>query len=302
MAPTVPIWRRLTRLARESCLVISSPAKPTASGLMPRVLTAAVLIPLLIGTLWLGSLRLTALVFGGFMAIGAFEWTTLMRWQGVARVAFMTAVFALCAAGAVVFRLPQCALPIFGGALLGWVGIALVLVGAQRGRNFLPSGDLVWAMLGLVALVPAYLALLWLQATDRSLLVGVFVLIWTADTAAYFAGRAWGVRRLADRISPGKTWAGALAALLLAPWAGLAVNLIAGTSPLSPLAMIGVGSLVVVASIIGDLFESLVKRRGGFKDSGSLLPGHGGVLDRIDSLLAAAPVYVATLIFMANTR
>jgi phosphatidate cytidylyltransferase len=126
--------------------------------------------------------------------------------------------------------------------------------------------------------------------------------VWIADTAAYFCGRAWGRRKLAPAISPGKTWEGAFGALIaVVVYALLLVPLARRAGFAGPVdaasiaAWIALAILLVALSIVGDLHESLLKRRAGVKDSGALLPGHGGVLDRIDALLFAAPVYYFAL-------
>jgi phosphatidate cytidylyltransferase len=126
----------------------------------------------------------------------------------------------------------------------------------------------------------------------------LLLLIWAADTAAYFIGRRWGSRKLAPTLSPGKTWVGVygalaaagIAALALALWLDLTAGLAAG--------VVVICLLTASISVVGDLYESLVKRRRGVKDSGRLLPGHGGMLDRIDSLTAAAPVFALGFLWL----
>jgi phosphatidate cytidylyltransferase len=138
---------------------------------------------------------------------------------------------------------------------------------------------------GFVVLVPAGLALLALQAHE---LLAALVLVWIADTAAYFAGRAWGRRKLAPLISPGKTWEGAIAGLM----ASLAYAIIGGfwIQGIAWAPFLAAAALLAMVSIVGDLFESAAKRQAGVKDSGRVLPGHGGMLDRIDSATAVLPL------------
>lgn len=127
------------------------------------------------------------------------------------------------------------------------------------------------------------------------LVLSLLLLIWGADIAAYFAGRRWGRAKLAPVLSPGKTWVGCYAALVTGGCVGLGVALWLGVELGQGLALVSICVLTAAVSIVGDLFESLLKRHRGLKDSGQLLPGHGGMLDRIDSMIAAAPVFTLGL-------
>ncbi len=151
-------------------------------------------------------------------------------------------------------------------------------------------GNLV---LGGLLLAGAWVAVVGLHRASEgpALVLFLFVLIWLADSGAYFAGRAFGRHKLSPAVSPGKTWEGAAGGLAGALLAALVLVLggFAGALPLA--AFVALSLLVALVSIGGDLWESRLKREAGVKDSGSLLPGHGGMLDRIDSLIAAAPVY-----------
>jgi len=282
-------------------MTIVPPVSPAAP-LSVRLLTAALLILLFLVVWWWNFPPATAMFFGVFLVAAAREWATLVGWTPEGCWRFVVLVVALCIVGVAVQLRFGVVRPLFALAALWWGIVALLIIATQSGRDWWPSGPLAWAVVGCLTLVPGYLALLWLQQHDRWALLGLFVLIWCADTAAYFAGRRWGRRRLASRLSPGKTWAGAIAAAASGPVLGVTVALwpAAQSRPVPGMALVGV--VVVVVSIFGDLFESLVKRRGGFKDSGTVLPGHGGVLDRIDSLLAAAPVYACALTLMADAR
>ncbi|MGH8597676.1 MAG: phosphatidate cytidylyltransferase, partial [Gammaproteobacteria bacterium] len=187
------------------------------------------------------------------------------------------------------------------GACGWWVIAAVLVIAAEAGRDVLPTRKLPLVGLGWVVLIPSYLALVWLHAMDLAALLFLFALVWAIDSAAYFAGRRWGQRRLAPNVSPGKTWLGALVGI------GAAIAVALGAVTVwshdlvrsAPLAVL-LACLTAVSAISGDLFESLMKRRHGLKDSGSLLPGHGGALDRIDSVLAAAPVYATFVFFQAR--
>lgn len=177
------------------------------------------------------------------------------------------------------------------GGAAWWVG-ATVLVGT--GGRAWPAGGAVHVLAGLAVLVPMFAALLALieHAGGRVVVLGALALVWAADTCAYFAGRAFGRRRLAPAISPGKTVEGMVAGLIGAAVVGTGTAWFAGEDVLR---WGGLAVLAAALSVVGDLTESLVKRRAGVKDSGRLLPGHGGVLDRIDALTAALPVFALGL-------
>lgn len=161
----------------------------------------------------------------------------------------------------------------------------IVLAPLWMWRGVQPNQTIWIGAAGFAVLVPAGLAMVRLEPLVVLL---VLVLVWIADTAAYFVGRAWGRRRLAPAISPGKTWEGAAGGLI---GALLYAIIIAFFTDLGAwLALVATALLLGMVSIVGDLFESAVKRQAGVKDSGSLLPGHGGILDRIDSATAALPV------------
>lgn len=261
--------------------------------LRQRLLTAAVLIPLVIwAILALPTLHFSLLV-ALVVALGAWEWSALAGVSSPAgRAAYVLAML-LALWGA--HYLPL--LGVLGVAALGWCMAAVI-------ELRYPAGAARWSQTGIAAvagvwvLAPAWVALTQLHAIPLRgpyWVLFLMLLVWAADSAAYFAGKRWGTRKLAPAISPGKTWAGvwgALAAtLLLAPVAGVAAEF--DRSQLWW--FIALCLLTVIFSIVGDLFKSLYKRARGVKDSGRLLPGHGGVLDRIDSLTAAAPILLLGL-------
>lgn len=276
------------------------------SPLAQRFLTAATLVPLLVaGILWLPTGPLAG-VLGVFVVAGAWEWAGLCGLRsGWARLGYAAGV-----AASLVIALPYVTAPavvlLIDGVALAWWLVALLLVLAHQAGHGPPLGG-TWlrAATGVLVLVPAWLSLCALRALDPAgpyLLLALLFLIWSADSAAFFVGRRWGRTRLASRVSPGKSWegvAGALVAVL--PLALLAVWLLPASS-LSTAGFVLLCAATVLASILGDLVESLYKRQAGLKDSGALLPGHGGVLDRIDSLTAAAPLYASGVILLERLR
>lgn len=264
--------------------------------LKQRLLTALILVPATVLLVLYASTPTLALLLGLVVLLGAMEWSRLCGFASpVGRSLFMVSVTLLMVAGEWLRR-EQLGDLLYLAATLWWI----IVLGWLLQRRFQPieSGaerPLVTALGGLLVLVPAWVAMVDLHSVPEfgpALLLFLLVMIWLADSGAYFAGRRWGKTKLAPAISPGKTWegvVGAVAALLLAGvvlhyW-GVLTDV--GLAPVLVLCVV-----VGLFSIVGDLLESLVKRRRGVKDSGSLLPGHGGVLDRIDSLTAALPLFL----------
>ncbi len=267
------------------------------SSLGARLITAAILAPLLLaGVLYLPTQWL-ALTLAIFVLLAAWEWSALMGWQHLAARAAYTAIVA----GALAFiylnntlSLSLCMLA------LGWWLLAFRWLIRQQlaPADSKPRLLLPLPLAGLLVLVPAWAGLVHLHTLSengRLYMVLLLLLIWSADSGAYFAGRRWGNRRLASRISPGKTWEGVAGALVATAALASLAALYLDIEPHAALLLLTLCLLTTVVSIIGDLVESLFKRRAGLKDSGNLLPGHGGILDRIDSLTAAAPFFVLGL-------
>ncbi len=263
------------------------------SGLKTRIITAAVGLPLLLTAMWLAPPAafwwLVALLAAG----GAREWCRLAG-IGRADVGWTAALAMLLLVGLGVARIGPQHLPAVGAlAALLWV-FNLAWLGRRRMLAEPTSLAMIVKLgVGLAVLVLGSAALGGLfGATDGFYRLLLFLLvIWAADVGAYAAGRAFGRRKLAPSISPGKTWEGViggqvLVALVVAALAAFDYPL---ARPLAPLILWA--ALAAAVSVVGDLFVSLLKRQRGIKDTGTLFPGHGGVLDRFDSALAAAPVF-----------
>jgi phosphatidate cytidylyltransferase len=187
-------------------------------------------------------------------------------------------------------------LPIIVAGVVWWLFVILRLSTCPA------EPEPVWARMlaAFVTLVPAWAALVYLHQTDLRLLVAVFLVVWLADTGAYFCGRSFGKRKLAPLISPGKTIEGLLGGIVSVVVLAAATAGWTGAGSTCILAWIGICIAAALVSVAGDLWESKMKRIAGVKDSGTLLPGHGGVLDRIDSITAAAPVFVSGLYLINN--
>lgn len=270
--------------------------------LKQRLITAAVLIPLFVWAVLVAPLPQFALLLGLFVIQGAWEWTGLMAVHNrLARLAYCI----LVAAGLGLVWLYAADLiqaVLFLGSLWWLLAIPLVLGYPATTKLWRPIP--LQAVIGFVVLVPAWAALVYLkihQAADGYWLLLLFILIWAADSGAYFSGRRWGKHKLAPRVSPGKTWEGVVGGLVIAIGMTVAALYMGQDSQnLNWPVLFLLLTVTVFFSVLGDLFESMFKRHVGVKDSGRLLPGHGGVLDRIDSATAAAPVFAFGLSLMAD--
>ena len=270
--------------------------------LRQRIITGLVLIALFAGALVLLPAAGFAAVIGGVILLGAWEWSRLARLESPAQRLAYVVLFALAM---VLYHWGAVRQPVLLLALaVGWWLLMLFWVLGYPASARRWGNRPVMLLMGIMVLLPAWIALCWLLgrwcgAAWFALVVGVVV---SSDIGAFFGGRAFGRHRLAPAVSPGKTWEGLLCGLALAllvgavaaPWLGIAAG-----DALPWLALILATGL---AGVLGDLGESMVKRARGLKDSGALLPGHGGVLDRVDSLSAALPVFVFGAAVLDLTR
>ena len=273
--------------------------------LKTRILTAIVLLAVLLPALFAASpwpfAMLTLLMIGA----AGWEWSRLNGLPGVPALAFGGVVAGLC--GATLWGLGLQAPPT-------WCWWLASLIWVLGGTYALRTGPAGWPqasralrlVLGALALWAAWLAMVQARSVGINFLLSIFCLVWMADIAAYFGGRAFGRRKLAPAISPGKSWEGVwsgMAGVLLLGlvWVHVIDVRIAVDSPsLFSRLVQGMGLISILAlfflsamSVVGDLFESLIKRAVGAKDSSQLLPGHGGVLDRVDALLPVMPIAMA---------
>ena len=274
--------------------------------LKTRVLTALVLLVLFLAALFWLPPSGWAVFAGALILPAAWEWAQLIKFRNVGGGLYVVLVAAICAS---LFELEQGSRPIgqVGAPLVIYLCATLfwtIVVPLWLWRTWLPRSRWLAALTGLVVLVPAWLALVELRNLGPALLLLLLSVAWISDTAAYFAGHRFGRRKLAPAISPGKTWEGAAGAMLaVSAYAVLWSYAWQAYFPpalksmhFGVIGMLPFLWLLTAVGVYGDLFESAVKRRAGVKDSGVLLPGHGGVLDRVDALTSVLPV--AALVYL----
>jgi phosphatidate cytidylyltransferase len=259
-----------------------------------RIITAVILGGVVIAVLLLAPATAARALFGLFIAAGAWEWSAFLGAEPrAARLGFVLAVALLATALRVLLaERAEFAALMQLSALCWTLSLFWLLFAPQRVSRWSV------ALGGLIALVPTWVALtrmveIWPRGAQWVLFV--LVLAFSADTGAFFAGRAFGRVKLAPRVSPGKTWEGAIGGMALAAVVGaLGARWFALPTPIFlPLCLLG-----AAFSIVGDLTESMFKRAAGLKDSGRMFPGHGGVLDRIDSVLGATPIVCVGLLWL----
>ena len=270
-----------------------------------RLITAAVLIPAVVLAITVLPTPLLALTLGAVMLAAALEWATLMGWRSRAgRWGYTLALVPLLYGAYRGSEFPFVAVSVFALALVWW-GLAFGwVVRFQRGLEVQPVRTrFAQAASGCIVLLPPWLALVCLHRLETAgsgLVLFLFALIWAADSGAYIAGRYLGRSRLASRVSPGKSWAGVVGALVCVVVLAVAADQFFGLAPVHTVVFVLMCLGTVLVSILGDLVESLFKRLAGVKDSGTVLPGHGGVLDRIDSLTSAAPFFALGVLTMGT--
>jgi len=265
--------------------------------LKERVITALILLPLVLWCVFGGVAMAFPIFAAAIILVAAWEWTAMMRLASMpARLGFVVLVGALLwhvkaqaltvdASGIKALGPLMAATSVFWLAALVWV--RRYPADAQRwDRPFLMLA------IGLLLLVPTWAGLVQLHGQSPWWPMYVLLLVWGADTGAYFAGRRVGKIKLAPAVSPAKTREGLYGGLLTTTLIMLAAAFYLHLAGLQFLLFAAASALTVLASVLGDLFESMVKRRAGIKDSGKIFPGHGGALDRIDSITAAAPVFL----------
>jgi len=270
--------------------------------LKQRLITGLILAPIVLCGVFLLEQTYFSWFFGFVIALAGWEWANLSSFSSqIQRIAYAIVICGL--------------LYLVSGFSIEWVLLVSViwwLIAALCVLSF-PDTKAFWAakpvrcIIGFVVLLPMWKALVFVRETDLIsapewgglwVILYMLLMVWAADIGAYFSGKAWGKAKLAPKVSPGKSWAGAWGGVASTFILALVAAYILELSSLLTIQLIVITVITAVISIIGDLTESMFKRHRGIKDSSQLLPGHGGILDRIDSLAAAIPVFVCLLLVL----
>lgn len=270
--------------------------------LKQRIITALVIVAVVIPAVALLPIHWLALFFAATAMIGAWEWSDLASyrnpWLRGAYVALhgllMLLVYHYCKLGET--PIPENVQSLLGVACLWWA-IALLWVKGYPGSAQLWSTAPMLGLMGILVVLPAWLAVVYLRSYPQGglLLLYMVVVVAGADIGAYFTGKRFGRRKLALQVSPGKSWEGVWGGVVVCALLAVSAYVVVPEKIGLP-AVLGIVLSSSLASVLGDLLESMVKRNRGVKDSGVILPGHGGLLDRIDGHTAAAPVFALGLI------
>jgi len=278
--------------------------------LKQRIITALILAPLAIAAIFYMSLNNFAAFIMVVMAIGAWEWGPLMGFKNKRRrLAFVATTLSLI--GGLWYAIPLTDLWLESAKLhqyieyILWLAVAWWLLSATltflypRYSNFWASHRSVRGLFGWLTLVPTWLAFMVIRSNDYAndpyhgaqLIMFLFLMVWSADVGAYFVGKSIGKHKLMPNVSPGKTMEGFIGGVVFACLLVSLAGYILQWNQQQFIIVLIVTMIITTISVLGDLNESMFKRQAGIKDSGSILPGHGGILDRIDSLTATAPIY-----------
>ena len=266
--------------------------------LKQRIITGLVMAPVaLAAVFWLSSALFS--VFAGFVIIvSAWEWANLAGFpRQTARFGYAAVLGGLCLFISI-FSVPTIYLLIVA---VCWWCLAFLMIRHYPLKSQYNPGRFLKLLIGMVVLIPAWKALVVLKSDFGALTIAlVLAFVWASDIGAYFVGKRFGRCKLAENVSPKKTVEGLLGGVVLTVVVSIFVGLYLELSFGKGLLLMVLSVVIALASVIGDLLESLLKRERGIKDSSQLLPGHGGVLDRIDSLTAALPVFALMLIMSGS--
>ncbi|MCP5207380.1 MAG: phosphatidate cytidylyltransferase [Hahellaceae bacterium] len=273
--------------------------------LKQRIITAVILAPIFLS----GVFLLNDVYFSWFIAliiaIGGWEWANMSGVESPAGrwgyAFFILAVIALVSITSVKLVLILA---------VAWWLLALLLIVNYPEKTEYWSSPLVRMLMGVFVLVPAWKGLVFIRESDVTVselsnlwvILYIMFIVWGADVGAYFAGRAFGNKKLAPNVSPGKSWAGVYGGLVVVFLMAIGVGVAIDLSFTNVILLSAITLFTGIVSVIGDLLESMLKRHRGIKDSSQLLPGHGGIMDRIDSLTAAIPIFACALYLLGWLR
>ncbi|KGJ91330.1 phosphatidate cytidylyltransferase [Colwellia psychrerythraea] len=286
--------------------------------LKQRIITALILAPAAISAIFYLPINYFALLLMAIVGIGSWEWARFMGLvDTMQRLAYVVVTSAIIAALWVLLPVDETWLVITGVqyeitsilwlSVLWWGIAALLMFLYPKSSRFWANNKFIIALFGCLTLVPTWLAFMVLRTNNylldefqgAQLLMYLFMLVWSADVGAYFVGKSLGKRKLMPNVSPGKTIEGFLGGVVCASILTVIVGFSLQWSSDKFMTALIVTLLITSISVLGDLTESMFKRQAGVKDSGTILPGHGGILDRIDSLTATAPVFALCYILLA---
>lgn len=285
--------------------------------LKQRIITALILAPAAISAIFYLPLTYFALLLLAVVAIGAWEWGPLMSFASkIKRVSFVAMTSIIILSLWLLFppqglwltsqQIQQPIEMILWLAVAWWAVSALLMTSYPRFSSFWSAHRSIRGMFGWLTLVPTWLAFMVLRSHDHStdpyhgaqLLMFLFLMVWSADIGAYFVGKSMGKHKLMPNVSPGKTIEGFLGGVICACILTAVLGFNLDWTAQQFMIALAVTALITTISVLGDLNESMFKRQAGVKDSGSILPGHGGILDRIDSLTATAPVFALCYVYL----
>lgn len=263
--------------------------------LKQRIITATLLLPGVFGSILFLSVDFFSILWAGIMSIAAYEWLKLSNVKN--KLSLFAGLIVLNVLFASVWFYPFSNIPVEWLVLIAWLFVIVSFTGdpvARLQKCSSTSYSIIGIAIGLLVIFPTWLAMVLLHEHNPWMVLHVFGIVWVADTGAYFSGKLFGKRKLASAISPGKSWEGVWGGLVAAALYSAVVSIYwQQNEQQSQWIFVSICMLAAIASVAGDLLESIFKRASGVKDSGKILPGHGGVMDRLDSITAAAPVFTA---------
>ncbi len=271
--------------------------------LKERIVTAIIMVILISASIIFLPMLWLAALFAGFILVAAWEWAALAGFHSSINKFFLTAFIALLMAAVIEYAQLFEVVVLWARVqdILGlsglWWAIALLWVKTYPASAIIWQSTAMRVLMGCLTLVPTWLALVYLRMQEHGIILMfiLMALVAAADIGAYFSGKAWGKSKLAPMVSPGKSWAGFWGGIACSGVFSTVIWLLFGREQYSLLVLLAIALATTLASVLGDLLESMVKRQQGVKDSGRILPGHGGMMDRMDSMTAAAPVFALCL-------